>query len=245
MPEPTDLFAAPVARALPLSGVTILLVEDSRYCSEAVRLMALRTGARLRRADSIAAAHKHLRMYAPDVIIVDLGLPDGSGLDLVHALSHPEGEGPAVIATSGDPAAEMAAMAAGAQGFLPKPIPSLAQFQSNVQSLLDGGPGLAAVSADTGPPDIDNQALTDDLARISEILEQALPEKDGDQMRYCAQFLNSLAQTAQDEELASQAEAFFSRMDRGSTGERTGRQVLDALRDRLSQHASGIRSSVA
>ena len=66
----------------PLMGVTILMIEDSRYFSDAVRLMAIRSGGRLRRADCIASARKHIKIYKPDVMLVDIGLPDGLGLDI-------------------------------------------------------------------------------------------------------------------------------------------------------------------
>jgi DNA-binding response OmpR family regulator len=68
----------------PLAGLTILAVEDSRFASEALRLMCLRSDARLRRADSLEQADRHLSVYRPDVVIVDLGLPDGNGADLIR-----------------------------------------------------------------------------------------------------------------------------------------------------------------
>ena len=67
----------------PLAGLTVLVVEDSRYACEAMRLLCQHSGARLRRADSLAAAARHLRVYRPDVLIVDLGLPDGPGEALI------------------------------------------------------------------------------------------------------------------------------------------------------------------
>ena len=63
----------------PLAGLTVLVVEDSRYASEAVRLLCLKSGARLRRADCLRAANRHLRVYRPAVIIVDLHGADQEG----------------------------------------------------------------------------------------------------------------------------------------------------------------------
>lgn len=47
-----------------LLGHTVLLVEDSRFAFEDVRLLSLRSGARIRRADSLALAPRHLRAYS-------------------------------------------------------------------------------------------------------------------------------------------------------------------------------------
>ena len=52
IPEAEHRFAASFRRQC-LFAVTILLVEDSRSASEAIRLYAAESGARVRRADSI------------------------------------------------------------------------------------------------------------------------------------------------------------------------------------------------
>ncbi|HCX69603.1 MAG TPA: response regulator, partial [Rhodobiaceae bacterium] len=110
--------------------------EDSRYACEAMRLLCLRSGARIRRADCIRSARRHLQVYRPSVVVVDLGLPDGNGADLIAELAAAETEKSAVLATSGDDSLEAEAMAAGAQGFLSKPITSLAAFQQMVLAAL-------------------------------------------------------------------------------------------------------------
>ena len=56
MSEPvteTELRALGSLRRQCLFAVTILLVEDSRSASEAIRLFAAESGARVRRADSL------------------------------------------------------------------------------------------------------------------------------------------------------------------------------------------------
>jgi DNA-binding response OmpR family regulator len=67
-----DLPALGSLRRQCLFAVTILLVEDSRSASEAIRLYAAESGARVRRADSLHAASRHLAIYRPNVVMVDL-----------------------------------------------------------------------------------------------------------------------------------------------------------------------------
>lgn len=120
----------------PLLGMTILAVEDSLYASDALRLMCLHSGARIRRADCLRSARRHLRVYRPSVVVVDLGLPDGSGADLIADLTAATPRIPVILGTSGDDFAEDLSVAAGADGFLRKPITSLVRFQEVILSLL-------------------------------------------------------------------------------------------------------------
>ncbi|WP_188671853.1 response regulator [Neptunicoccus cionae] len=250
MPHDIDPFTASFARSRPLLGVTILLAEDSRFCSEAVRLMALRSGARLRRADCIRSAYSHLKLYKPDLVIVDLGLPDGSGLDLIRDLAGQNRPEQTIIALSGDNSdgVEARVLKAGAQGFLTKPIRSLSIFQDRIVSVLAvhrAGQAHTAtpVTFDVGDTmDLDRQALFDDLDRISKILETALPDGDRQQLRYCAQFVDSVGQTARDAELTQHARRFFRQMETGAQGHISGQQMLQILRRKLSENTPLIRN---
>jgi len=211
MPDELETALKPQAATAdrPLLGLTVLLVEDSRFASEAVRLMCLRSGARVRRADSLRSARRHLSVYRPTIAIIDLGLPDGSGAGLISDLAGAQPRVGAIFGTSGNPQAEMAARTAGADGFLPKPTRNLASFQQTLishlpQEMRPVGPYLAK-QMETAP---DPLALREDLAHISDILGSA----DGDDRttRYVAQFLSSLGRATGDcalEAAASRLEA--------------------------------------
>ncbi|MFB2530914.1 response regulator [Paracoccus sp. p4-l81] len=189
----------------PLSGLTVLVVEDSRYASEAVRLLCLRSGARIRRADCLRSAQRHLATYRPAVVIVDMGLPDGSGADLIAQIARMQPKVPVVLATSGDPDQQAVALAAGAQAFLPKPIAGLAAFQQMILALLpdEARPlGLRLIEDDIVHPDA--EALRDDLAHVADVLSAA---PDTAALDYIAQFLAGVARTARDDVLEQAARA--------------------------------------
>jgi len=189
--------------ARPLLGMTILVVEDSRFASEALRLMCLRSGARIRRADSLGAAWRHLQVYRPSAIIVDAGLPDGSGLDLVASLAQAQPRIGAILAMSGTPGTADAARAAGADGFLAKPLDSLGRFQSEILCHLPHGPGLPgprALPCDRIAPD--PLAYRDDLDHMRDLLGG---DPDEAALAYAAQFVSAVARDAGDGTLARAA----------------------------------------
>ncbi|SFK02983.1 response regulator [Celeribacter neptunius] len=183
----------------PLLGLTVLVVEDSRFASEAMRLLCLRSGARIRRADSLASARKHLRVYRPSVVIVDLGLPDGSGADLIAELTATRPRVDVVLGMSGDSGADALSSAAGADGFIEKPISSLGAFQELILSCLPETTrpeGVHGVSNDEIHPDA--IALQDDFVHIADLLTT---EKSDERLDYIAQFLSGVARTSGDVEM--------------------------------------------
>jgi CheY-like chemotaxis protein len=181
---------------LPLQGLTILAVEDSRYACEALRLMCLRAGARLRRAETLAAARDHLRLYQPDVVIIDLGLPDGRGETLIRDLLLSPRRPAAILGTSGNPDGRGLALAAGADGFLDKPLESIASF---CNALRDHLPGLQQGGLDDRTLAPDPLALQDDLTRAAAALA------DPANRRYVTGFLLGVAHHAHDAALVRAA----------------------------------------
>lgn len=197
-------FALPnlvTGAVLPLQGVTILAVEDSRYACEALRLMSQRAGARLRRADTLALARAHLRVYRPDVVIIDLGLPDGRGEALIRELAMARQRPLVVLGTSGTPDGRGSALVAGAEGFLDKPLESFAEFCTVLRRFLPGlGPSLVEDLAIHPDP----LALQDDLSRAAAALSA---EPDAAGRRYLTGFLLGVAHHAHDSALVRAASA--------------------------------------
>jgi len=201
MPDLSELLLRSTPTALrPLLGLTVLVVEDSRYACDALRLMCLRSGARIRRADSLASAARHLKVYRPSVVIADMGLPDGSGAELISELDQASARVPVILGTSGDDGMGQVAMDAGADGFLPKPVENLGVFQSAIldhipQDQHPSGPRL--VADDLIEPD--PIAYRDDIAHAADVLEA---RNDPATIAYLTQFLSGIARTAQDKDLA-------------------------------------------
>ncbi|WP_204112922.1 response regulator [Shimia biformata] len=223
--SPFSLLQTPTV-AHPLLGQTILIVEDSLFACEALRQMSLRSGARIRRADSLAAAHRHLRVYRPTVAIIDLGLPDGSGAELIEELSNAVPRLPVILGTSGDVFAEDASIAAGSDGFLAKPVSSLAVFQTLILRHLPADlhpPGPRKMPNDRIAPD--PVSLKDDLAHAVEALEGAASARD---LAYVAQFLSGIARSVEDKGLLDAANAIS-----GADGRNRVATLRTALQHRL------------
>ena len=179
----------------PLAGLTLLAVEDSRFACEALRLICQRLGARLRRAETLAAAAAHLRTWRPDVVLVDLGLPDGPGTGLIASLAALGPSRPLVIGMSGEDGAEARAFAAGAAAYLAKPLESLAAFRDTLLARLPDRVWLAAPRPAPGPvlPPPDRLALRDDLTRAAACLARG-----ADEHGYVAGLVAGLARATHD-----------------------------------------------
>ena len=225
-------YPAPKAMR-PLLGLTVLVIEDSRFACEAMRLLCLRSGARIRRADTLRAARRHLQVYRPSVAIIDLGLPDGSGADLIRELAQASPRPEVILGTSGDDNSEAVSLEAGADGFLAKPVLSLAVFQDCILTSLprDRRPtGLRAVEHEIVEPD--PIAYRDDMAHVADVLDGS---GDSRTLDYVAQFLGGVARSAEDNDLMLAADALAARRARGDSAASELATVAGLVQERLAQ----------
>ena len=233
--DPDFPMHTPTSRR-PLLGLTILVVEDSLYACEAIRLMCLRSGARIRRADCLRSARRHLQVYRPSVAIVDVGLPDGSGLDLIAELAQAVPRVSGLLGLSGDPETEAHARQAGADGFLVKPVAHLAEFQQAVLTVLPEAQqpkGPRILQDERIVPD--HMAYRDDMTHAATLLEE---DRDGPVLDYVAQFLRGVARSAQDTVLAEAARDLAAhRAGGGESGEAVAR-LTRLVRDRVTNRVA-------
>lgn len=239
--EPFSINRLPAPNR-PLLGITVLVVEDSRYACDAIRLLCLRSGARIRRADSLHAARKHLKVYRPTVILADLGLPDGSGAallaEMVQASPHPGPRHCVLLAMSADPERAQEALEAGADEFIAKPFTRLDAFQSLILRHLPEEMrvrGMRALESSEVVPD--RLAYLDDMSHVAELLG-AGERAEASDMAYVAQFLAGVARSAEDEPLCNAACELARARARGlPTGPITAR-IAGMVQQRLSERVA-------
>ena len=105
-----------------MSNYSALLVDDDTSFRDSVAVLVKREGFEVAEASNLAEARARLGENAPDVVILDLGLPDGDGSELLREAT-PERATEYVVVT-GNASIESAvqAMRDGALDYLTKPI---------------------------------------------------------------------------------------------------------------------------
>jgi len=101
---------------------SILVVDDERAVRASLTKVLTAEGFEVQTAETLAAGRSALNASPPDVVIFDLRLPDGSGLDLLGEVRKLDSGIQTILITAyGDVQAAVGAMKAGAGDFLKKP----------------------------------------------------------------------------------------------------------------------------
>lgn len=117
--------AAPIAAPAPAS-LRVLVVDDNTAARELLGEALREAGHRVDTAPDARSALAAHAAHSPDVIVLDLNLPDLDGLEVarrIRALAAP-GRGPRIVGCSAEAfaASRTAALAAGMDAFLEKPV---------------------------------------------------------------------------------------------------------------------------
>src|SRR6478609_6957044 len=114
----------------------ILVVDDEADLRELLEITLLRMGLEVDTAESLDAARSWLLRNDYALVLTDMRLPDGLGIELVREISAGQKSIPvAVITAFGSADNAVAALKAGAFDYLSKPV-ALDQLRLMVQSAL-------------------------------------------------------------------------------------------------------------
>ncbi|MDO5111962.1 MAG: response regulator transcription factor [Clostridia bacterium] len=114
---------------------TILIIEDDKTLCSGIAV-ALRGGDyAILQAHSISEARSRLQEERVDLLILDVNLPDGNGLDLLQSLRR-DGDTPVILLTANDMETDIVTgLETGADDYITKPF-SLAVLRARVNAQL-------------------------------------------------------------------------------------------------------------
>ena len=122
---------------VPVLEKRILLVEDESVFAKAVKKHLERAKYKVDLAGDLAEAREHYKNNSPDLVLLDMRLPDGSGLDLLSEIKPAVSNSSVLVMSAyGELEDAVSAMKLGASDYLKKPI-DLEELIINVEKVLD------------------------------------------------------------------------------------------------------------
>ncbi len=162
------------------ADVRILIVDDEPDLRELYTLSMVREGWQIDVAENVAQARDHLSRQQYALMLTDMRLPDGDGLDLLRWLETQPGrhEKSIVITAYGSAGNAVAALKAGAFDYLSKPV-DLAALRRTVHAAIATAavevqaPASSALQRMVGESDV-MRALKQTLQRVARSMAPVL-----------------------------------------------------------------------
>ncbi len=135
---------------------TVLIIEDEAALAAAVAILVRRIGCTATTAASATIGLQHLQQQRPDLVVLDIGLPDQNGLQTLDTIRALHADLPVLIVTAhGNLQNAVAARKRGASEYLVKPL-DLAELERSIRALLGAAepalPIAAPPAAEPGAP---------------------------------------------------------------------------------------------
>ena len=105
-----------------MTGPRVLVVDDEQQILRALRTSLRAAGYEVETADTAEGALAAAAMRPPEAVILDLVLPDGSGTDVSRELRAWSSAPVIILSAVGDEAEKVAALDAGADDYVTKPV---------------------------------------------------------------------------------------------------------------------------
>lgn len=114
-------------------ATTALVVEDDRHIRRSVATSLEASGWTVHEAETLRQAMAHARSHDYDLAIVDLGLPDGDGVDLIASIRKESALPIIVLSARSEEQHKVRALDAGADDYVEKPF-RVAEFLARVRA---------------------------------------------------------------------------------------------------------------
>lgn len=145
------------------AATNVLLVEDDERIRSYIKTSLLSVGYAVLEAETLRMAHMLAASYAPDLILIDLGMPDGDGLSLIHDL-RTWSQVPIIVVSARDHEHDkVSALDAGADDYVTKPFGAdelLARIRAALRRMHAGAAGPEIYSAHGFYLDADRRHLS-------------------------------------------------------------------------------------
>ena len=117
---------------------TILIVEDEPALARLAHDYLVRAGYRAIEASDVQTGGLRLRADEPDLVVLDLGLPDGNGLDLLRELRKSRNVPVIILTARGEEVDRIVGLELGADDYMVKPF-SPNELVARVRAVLRRG----------------------------------------------------------------------------------------------------------
>jgi len=117
------------------SRPVVLIVEDEKQIRRFVRTALEEEGCRVFEAETCAAGLLEAGNHRPDLVMLDLGLPDGNGVDFIRDLRGWSDVPILVLSARSNEKDKIQALDAGADDYLTKPF-GVGELQARARALL-------------------------------------------------------------------------------------------------------------
>ena len=114
---------------------TVLVVDDEPPIRRLLRTTLTAAGYRVAEAETAAAGLRSLAVEKPDLVILDLGLPDHSGIELIAEIRKASQVPIVVLSARHDERAKVAALDLGADDYVAKPF-GMAELMARLRAAL-------------------------------------------------------------------------------------------------------------
>ena len=113
----------------------VLIIEDERNIRHFVKTILMTNGYQIVEAKTAAEGKMAFMSHSPDVVILDLGLPDGDGMDFLKLVRKEFTTPIIVLSARTDEKDKVAALDLGANDYITKPF-GTAELQARVRAAL-------------------------------------------------------------------------------------------------------------